>query len=1312
MAFRIERGAFKIFDSTLGRYKERFKFNNDGNFVELNADGTEKGATFTTDGGTVTGAAHFTHTSNTYAGTSATLSNYYINNSQTRLHEGNGNSLRVTTPNGYIEIGSQNSGWVHIQTNRNIYFLPSNRDGKVAFDGHIEPYTNGYNNLGTATRRWNGIYGTNGDFSGNLTVGGTITAQEFRTEFVNQTIIQETGDVQVDGELTFTGAATTSNQSYGIVWSGFDKEGTTDTSDSAYIKHTTNTGGFSGSVLVIHSANDANDGIAFSTHASSPLKHNGNVIWSEGNALYRVTSQDVNAATRTTWYSNYTSGDAANRVRNHSTVYTLGGVNTLQLSTNTDYDETALWFRQYNNNGASPNGAGWQSWKKVATEDWVTSQISSTSGISQATADARYLRLSGNTSTVNLNNQNITNVNSITIGDPGPGEGFLFGGGNGWRIVESPNDITTNSAGNLQFTKGTTRLMTINTDNNVEIVNKLLIGGANDNSGKADFAVGVGGDPALSFRNNQVQIGGSDINYAFRLDSSIDFSRIKSWERDIIISVDGHASSTGYKDIRFYTKPSGAATTERMRIDGAGYTYFHGLDLAISNINSDHGVANYFRGSNTHLVIGTGGTLYLNYGNDSGQTRIHGDVYLNNQLVLDQNRVLRNITGTNDVVIGTSAGGTSNKLSYNLAAHFTLPAAGTRVAIMNVAASTVARVTITGSENGYFQPINLFITRNNTTVTTIIRESVRIHGHSNDIMFSTDSSGNIYAEKSLSTGRPVVIRKIEQFTGNITVLNGSTTNTGIGSDQSVIGIGNTDIGTNTVWHSGNDGSGSGLDADTLDGQQPSQAGGGSRIAQYASNGYLYANNWIHPANGTGLFWDSGPHFYETGGRLFSSHPIEVSDDIRIENAATHDRYEKGSAFINPRDPWDNFHLHGEYGAMYFDSSTYFFRSTDQQNTWVTINSNGIGIGISPSSNYKLTLSGAGIRMNNTPIHYTSEIHFNSGSRFKSFSATYTEHRSDSGTSTGIALSTAGSVRGYLYAENNNHIGILDAGASWGIRHRNDEGTEFFTDNGTKEFTIGRDLVTGNYGTVQTHTTRGGYGGYSISGQYVFMSDGTNVGLYNDIDNEWMIYTKRNAEVELMYNGSTKLETTNTGVTISGHIQVNAPAAPAGASCAIVGDTIEVSFDPSSDTVDYYQVWASQDGGSYSLISQVPKQDFAPFMTIVDTTFSVSGLRAYRVYAIKNGVYSDPATTSRTYTQPALEPVNMSVVPMEEAFFVQWSAPDSRFVDHYEVWVDTHATQSSLSRSNATLVYSGNNTFYMHAASTNEYHQFWVEISES
>jgi hypothetical protein len=85
------------------------------------------------------------------------------------------------------------------------------------------------------------------------------------------------------GNILLTGPVTTTNQARTIDFTGFDKEGTTDFSDRAYIQHTINTGGHAGSVLVISSQNDADDGIAFLTNASSQIRHNGHVMWDAGN---------------------------------------------------------------------------------------------------------------------------------------------------------------------------------------------------------------------------------------------------------------------------------------------------------------------------------------------------------------------------------------------------------------------------------------------------------------------------------------------------------------------------------------------------------------------------------------------------------------------------------------------------------------------------------------------------------------------------------------------------------------------------------------------------------------------------------------------------------------------------------------------------------------------------------------------------------------------------------------------------------------------------------------------------------------------
>ena len=82
-----------------------------------------------------------------------------------------------------------------------------------------------------------------------------------------------------------------------------------------------------------------------------------------------------------------------------------------------------------------------------------------------------------------------------------------------------------------------------------------------------------------------------------------------------------------------------------------------------------------------------------------------------------------------------------------------------------------------------------------------------------------------------------------------------------------------------VWDEGNDGSGTGLDADLLDGYHSAQNGANVNL-RTASNGYLYINNWIHPSNGAGLFYDAGVHFHETSNYMYSSTSVQAANDMR------------------------------------------------------------------------------------------------------------------------------------------------------------------------------------------------------------------------------------------------------------------------------------------------------------------------------------------------------------------------------------------------------------------------------------------------
>ena len=206
-------------------------------------------------------------------------------------------------------------------------------------------------------------------------------------------------------------------------------------------------------------------------------------------------------------------------------------------------------------------------------------------------------------------------------------------------------------------------------------------------------------------------------------------------------------------------------------------------------------------------------------------------------------------------------------------------------------------------------------------------------------------------------------------------------------------------------------------------------------------------------------------------------------------------------------------------------------------------------------------------------------------------------------------------------------------------------------------------------------------------------------------------TGRIQGVDTVSSGTDATSKTYVDNAISNH-KPSAPGAPSNVSTKIVGDTIEVIFGKSSSTsnIDYYQVWSSDDGADFGIIGQVPPDDFSATMTIVDTTFNTGGTMAYRVYAVKEGVYSSPTLVSQAYTVGALTVGNMSVVNLNTAYYVQYEKPESRFIDHIEIYMDSQATQAALSRSNASIVYSGQNASYMYnVAKSRNFHQFWVEV---
>jgi len=247
--------------------------------------------------------------------------------------------------------------------------------------------------------------------------------------------------------------------------------------------------------------------------------------------------------------------------------------------------------------------------------------------------------------------------------------------------------------------------------------------------------------------------------------------------------------------------------------------------------------------------------------------------------------------------------------------------------------------------------------------------------------------------------------------------------------------------------------------------------------------------------------------------------------------------------------------------------------------------------------------------------------------------------------------------------------------------------------------------------LQNSSTSGG--NVTIADSVMTILNGGNVGIGT---------TSPNAKLQIVgkaTSSSTVSADSSTTLTTKGYVDaaVSAritPAAPTTISTTIVGETIEISFNQSATSnIDYYQVWSSDDGADYGIIAQIAPSGFSSTMTVVDSSFFTGGTMAYRVYAVREGIYSSPGTASRAYTVAALAVTNMSVVNLNTAYYIQYEKPITRFLDHVEIYMDSETTQAALNRSGAVLIYSGQNASYMKSVgNSNNFHQFWVEIVTS
>ena len=133
---------------------------------------------------------------------------------------------------------------------------------------------------------------------------------------------------------------------------------------------------------------------------------------------------------------------------------------------------------------------------------------------------------------------------------------------NGYFTI-NPQETGTGTQSGIDLAIGGTSKLKIEPEGNV------LINGAEDNNNTADFAVATGGgDPTISWRNDQVQIGHNNMNWEGKVFENDGMFQIAAWARNMRFY---SQNSSGTSALDFIFSPwDGSNLTERVRIKGNG----------------------------------------------------------------------------------------------------------------------------------------------------------------------------------------------------------------------------------------------------------------------------------------------------------------------------------------------------------------------------------------------------------------------------------------------------------------------------------------------------------------------------------------------------------------------------------------------------------------------------------------------------------------------------------------------------------------------------------------------------------------------
>lgn len=264
-----------------------------------------------------------------------------------------------------------------------------------------------------------------------------------------------------------------------------------------------------------------------------------------------------------------------------------------------------------------------------------------------------------------------------------------------------------------------------------------------------------------------------------------------------------------------------------------------------------------------------------------------------------------------------------------------------------------------------------------------------------------------------------------------------------------------DGNTGTIWHSGNDGAGSGLDADTLDGRDSNVSASNNTVVVRHSSGYIFAN------------------YFNTTPNTVSSGVTQICVETGNDGYIRHGTAAAVRSFLNVADG-------ATAGGGYGSGDNASFNQLDITGAH----------GIDNEGWYRNDDSGEGMYNSSTGQHWYSD-HDDYWNVAGGGSANSIRFRDEH----------AGTVRGYVYANNANQIGFLDQGGSWSLKTERDASTCTLHD---------QHFITSSNGSYDL-------GSSSSRWRNVYTSDldlSNEVKGGNDVDGTWGAYTIQEGEESL------------------------------------------------------------------------------------------------------------------------------------------------------------------------------------------------------